>query len=521
MTFVLCHAFRTVGFVAAAFVLPSMAQAQFTPDWSNGVVSQLPAPALAVDKDRNSVVAATQGGLPVTVHKFGPTGTLLWQRSLTGAASRAFDVATDGGGNIVLAGAVLDASGMPQGALVSKLDAAGNPLWQDAVTTPQAQVHELALDAGGNVYALVQAATAAGPEAQLLKYGADGARQWVRGFGATAMEGLDSLVLNSAGQPLVTGSNGAGQAIVAAFDAQGNPLALINTGARALSLAAGRSGEVYAVGSGGGTGFQVIKYGAAFNELWRTSVATGAALRTVVDPNGDLVMTGAFDLAGGGFGAAVITYNWRTIKLSAAGAVLWSADHGVNSPFMGTPGALGLQPDGSVVVTGRSAEPVPGTTFYRQSMVTLKYSATGVLQGTHFTSTSTGGTDLEVAGDGGVHVMGGSDLVNGTPAPLLHFAAPVLPPATPSALRVTAPVWERSSAIATVTVSSAAGVTVGLNSSNTKAALVPSTLVVPAGATSASFPITTLEVRRDTVVTIRARANGTTVHTTITVLNRR
>ena len=87
-------------------------------------------------------------------------------------------------------------------------------------------------------------------------------------------------------------------------------------------------------------------------------------------------------------------------------------------------------------------------------------------------------------------------------------------------LLVTGPVWESSSATATVTVSSAAGVTVRLSSSNTSAARVPATVVVPAGATSASFPVTTYAVRRNTAVTIKASANGTTLGTTVTVLNR-
>ncbi|MGM9424626.1 hypothetical protein [Hydrogenophaga sp. MI9] len=512
--------------LAAAFVLPSLAQAQLSPDWSASIAAQVVAPALAVDSGRNSVVAATLIGQPVTVHKLGPQGTPLWQRSLTGAgvASRAFDVVTDAAGNIVLGGAVLDAAGLPLGTLVAKLDAAGNTLWQDAVTTAPARVRELALDAGGNVYALVQAGTAAtGPELQLVKYSASGVRQWVRSYGATTTNGLDSLVINSAGQPVVTGSNSAGQAIVAAFDALGNPLAVINTGTAGLSLAAGRSGEVYAVG--GGSGLLAIKYGPAFNELWRTTVSTsGSALRAAVDATGNLVMTGSFNLpSSGGISATVITPNWRTVKLSAAGATLWSADFGVPHFVMGSPSAVALGIDGSVFLTGRAAEPVTsttGTVNYRQSMATLKYTGAGVLEGTLYTGASSNGSDLEVASDGGVHVTGEANVLSGTPAPLLHFAGPVLAPARPSALLVTAPVWESSSATATVNVSSAAGVTVKLSSSNTSAAKVPATVVVPAGATSASFTVTTLAVRRNTAVTIKATANGTTLGTTVTVLNR-
>ncbi|MFP8780405.1 hypothetical protein [Hydrogenophaga sp. RWCD_12] len=512
--------------IAAAFALPSFAHAQLVPDWSASVAAQVVAPALAVDGGRNSVVAATLLGLPVVVHKFGPTGTELWQRSLAGAgvASRAFDVVTDATGSIVLGGAVVDATGMPLGTLVAKLDAAGNTLWQDAATTAPAQVREVALDASGNVYALVQAGTAAtGPELQLVKYSAGGVRQWMRTYGASTTNGLDSLVINSAGQPVVTGSNSAGQAVVAAFDGLGNPLAVINTGTAGLSLAAGRSGEVYAVG--GGSGLLAIKYGPAFNELWRTTVSTsGTALRAAVDATGNLVMTGSFNLpSSGGISATVITPNWRTAKLSTAGAPLWSVDFGVSHFVMGSPAALGLGIDGSVFVTGRAAEPVTGSTgtvSYRPSMATIKYTVAGALEGTLYTNSSQVGADVEVASDGGVYVAGEANLFSGTPAPLLHIAGPVLAPAKPSALLVTGPVWESSSATATVTLSTAAGATVKLSSSNTSAAKVPASVVVPAGATSVSFPVTTLAVRRNTAVTIRATANGTTLGTAITVLNR-
>jgi hypothetical protein len=509
--------------LAAVLALPSLAQAQLTPDWRVDLAAQVIAPALTVDSGRNSVLAATRIGLPVTLHKFGPTGAALWQRSLTGAAGRAFDVTTDATGNIVLGGSVVDATGMPQGTLVAKFDAAGNPLWQD-VGTGTAQVRELTLDSAGNVYALVQAGSSGASDVQLVKLGADGTRHWVRSFGATVASGLDSLVLNSAGQPVVTGTNGASQAVVAAFDALGNPLAVINTGTSALSLAAGRNGEVYAVG--GSTGLLAIKYGPAFNELWRSTATTsGTALRATVDATGNLVMTGSFILpsSGGGFSATSVTYNWRTAKLNPSGATLWSADFGVPSFLMGQPAALALGTDGSVLVTGRSAEPVAGGTgtgAYRQSMTTLRYSAAGALAGTHYVSTSSSGADVEVASDGGVHVTGDGNVFTGAPAPLLHFAGPVLAPARPSALLVTGPVWESGSATATVSVSTAAGATVKLTSSNTAAARVPATVVVPAGTTSVSFPITTLAVRRNTAVTIRASANGTTLGTSITVLNR-
>mgnify|MGYP001757362160 CR=1 FL=1 len=231
---------RTTVLVSLAW--PALALAQLAPDWSASVEAQGIPPALAVDGAGNSLVVATRTAQPVMVHKFGPGGALLWQHSLAeaGVAGRAFDAVADAGGQVVIAGTVVDAAGVAQGALVARLNASGQPLWVDAGSTPAAHARELALDASGNVYALLHVATAAGLDVQLVKYGSGGVRQWVRSFGATNMPGLDSLVVNSAGQPVVTGTNAAGQAVVAAFDALGNPLAAIQTGTGALSLAAGR-----------------------------------------------------------------------------------------------------------------------------------------------------------------------------------------------------------------------------------------------------------------------------------------
>jgi hypothetical protein len=68
-----------------------------------------------------------------------------------------------------------------------------------------------------------------------------------------------------------------------------------------------------------------------------------------------------------------------------------------------------------------------------------------------------------------------------------------------------------------VRLSTAAGATVALSSSNRTVASVPASLVVPAGASQADVVISTTKVRKNTAVTIRATANGASASTTLTV----
>jgi PKD repeat protein len=104
-----------------------------------------------------------------------------------------------------------------------------------------------------------------------------------------------------------------------------------------------------------------------------------------------------------------------------------------------------------------------------------------------------------------------------TSAPITITAS--APPPTPTALNLASvKVAGGRSTTATVRVSSSVGVTVALASSNPSVASVPASVVVPAGATSATFTVKTSKVKRDTVVTLQASANGVTAAASLTVV---
>lgn len=66
----------------------------------------------------------------------------------------------------------------------------------------------------------------------------------------------------------------------------------------------------------------------------------------------------------------------------------------------------------------------------------------------------------------------------------------------------------------------AGGLSINLSSSKPNKAGVPPSVTVPAGASSASFNVMTLVVRRKTQVTISASYNGVTKRATLTIVRK-
>jgi hypothetical protein len=101
-----------------------------------------------------------------------------------------------------------------------------------------------------------------------------------------------------------------------------------------------------------------------------------------------------------------------------------------------------------------------------------------------------------------------------SPAPTFTVNPPSAPTPTLSTLTLNrSSVVGGTSAVGTVTLSAAAptgGATVTLASSNASLASVPASVVVPAGAMSASFTVTTFATKKNGFATIAATYAGVT-----------
>lgn len=359
---------------------PVSSRAQLSPDWSVSTANAQGA-MVALDAGHNAYVVGTLGGPAILVTRVSPAGAQSWQRSFSspGVLTRGTGIAADAAGNTVVVGSLVSSGGQRAGMVVLKYDAQGALQWQDVTASNQGTAVRALIDADGNAYVLglIASASGTGLELAVVKYGADGVRQWARSL-ATGMTGADAMAFTPGGDVVVSGRT-SNQIVLAAVNAAGNPLALKTFPAASESsdLAVGADGSVYVVGGASTGGFLVVKHSAAFTELWRNIyTARGPAMRAALDSTGNLVVTGATDTNTGPL--TVVLYDWLTIKVDPNGTLLWSRTYGENGAE--TPYAMATGSDGAIYISGEGRAPVfdPSGTYFLSSTLTVKYGADGV-----------------------------------------------------------------------------------------------------------------------------------------------
>ena len=505
--------------MAAALVTTAgaaMAQTAGAPDWQTTPPTAVGATtssgaAVALDAGNNAyVLTSSSGGTSVAtpwLHRYTAAGVLQWSR-----ITPAGQLVTDLNGNALLGGSQIQKIG-PDGSLVwTQPGPAGASVFYNET---------MAVDVVGDLYLL--AGNATGGQTVSKRSGATGALLWTAAL-PPEFSYLVGVLRLGTGQLYVTTGNDITMTIARLSTTTG---ALLSTrqlahGGFWSDIAIGPSGEVAAVG-----GMSIYLPGATLNvDLLDSTLGTllyekrlphgVSARRVAIDVNRNVYLTGvALELnptpytfpsgmtVTGPFG------DWVTLKLDAAGTPLWSARLSQVSNWDERPWALRLAADGAVYVSGGTGNPA-ATTQPPEQMTTVKYNgATGAVQLTANAPSSRFGLDLKTGSDGSAYALG-----FGPQATLQHFAAL----AQPTALALSsASVRGGTRVTGTVQVNSKAGVVVKLSSSNPGVASVPASVSVPAGATRASFSITTYKVRSTTAVSISASANNGITSATLTV----
>lgn len=188
---------------------------------------------------------ASTGISDIFIAKVDAAGKHVWSKRFGGTGDdRAWAVATDPAGNVVVTGVFSNTVDFGGGPLVSsgswdifavKLDAAGNHLWSKRFgDSAQQEGHALAIDAAGNVVVGGMfwgaldfgggAMTTAGITAFVAKLDAAGNHVWSKSFGQSARQNTESVAVSASGDVVVTGS------CAGTVDFGGGPLGAIGDG---------------------------------------------------------------------------------------------------------------------------------------------------------------------------------------------------------------------------------------------------------------------------------------------------
>ena len=374
-----------------------------SPAWdrANGVVVDKEGNIIVAGATQGALPGQTlRGSWDAYVRKLTPAGAELWTHQFTNTVSvGVLALAVDGTGNIILVGHVLGAllgqtSAGLDDAYVRKLTPAGAELWTHQFGSPAGDwAFAVATDGSGNIIVagaadgILPGRTTAGAEdAYMRKYSPAGEELWTHQFGSPAWDRANGVVVDKEGNIIVAGAtqgalpgqtNAGGQdAFVAKFSPVGAELWTRQFGSPdsdgATGVAADGTGNIIVAGHtlgilpgqtrAGYDNAYVRKFSPAGAELWTRefgSPASTEAAGVAVDATGNVFAAG--HLTGALPGQTSVGFVDAFVrKFSPAGVELWTIQFGSPS----SDGATGVAVDGTgdVIVAGETYGALPGQT---------------------------------------------------------------------------------------------------------------------------------------------------------------
>lgn len=453
--------------------------------------------ALAVDGSGNVYVAGEHYSSTDDLHrmmtlKLNTAGAIQWVRGANQGydyeESSAYDLALDGSGNVYVTG-LLFKPGEFDGFdyMTVKYSPSGATLWNRAYSTGGygfEAAHDVAVDGSGNVHV-------AGTSGVVRYDSASGTQQWVGPF-----DGVARAMINVGGFVYATGMSGS-DIVTARYDGTGTRLwsASYNLGgteeAHALRLV---GNSIYVAGRSNTDALLV-----GFNKDSGASTLADLYDSGAEDRVYSMAFTGTSDLWVAGLTRRNFLYDYLTIKYTVASSPTLSALTLSPATFPGgcktSTGQVtltGPAPAGGAVVSladTNLAASMPASVTVPAGATTAQFTITGVA----VTSNQTGTVTAQYSG-----VSKSATL---TVRPIGVASVSISPN----------PVVGPSSATGTVTLECPAApgnIVVTLASDNPAVANVVPSIRVPAGATSASFHVSTADVSVVGYANIRATANG-------------
>jgi hypothetical protein len=513
---------------------------------------------VTVDAAGNAIVTGytfrTLNGDPtgLIVLKYDPAGTLLWQDVIGSAFGYAWRASTDGAGNVYVLGRAFltNASGNTTNDVVTiKYTPGGTRLWQRSLSFDDFSSDaptSIALTPAGNVIVTAgRLAAAYDPAGNLL---------WRKVYEASSAA-LNVAVGPSGGFYVVGGtySSATGNTfLVTRFDVNFNELwrrtYKVGPWGHRVVVDSKDNAIVAGIGGNGYADWMTIKIDPNGALLWSRSYDQHfndeIPYAMAIGPDDAVYITGQ---GGPGPTSGELSYLRNvTVKYASDGAQVWSATTFDSMRGLG----LKLGTDGGLFVVGESpqtvfhytqasmtnqppiAVAVATTATSGASPLTVSFSSTGSSDpdGTilsHRWSFGDGKISLEpnpthtyVAGNYAAVLTVTDNLGGASTSAAIPIAAKAAQAQPTSVGFAPSTVKGGLSTLATVSVSTAAGVQVALTSSDTRVATVPASIQIPVGSTSATFTVKTSRVKAITSVTISASANNGFASGTLTVVPR-
>ena len=439
-----------------------------------------------IDRFDNVYSAGDNAAGIVLTRKFNPDGFLLWERTYQPAnAVKVNWVAADPNGGAYVVGYKYTGSNQsPIGYFVLRYDADGNLSWSDVPAGTGMAVRAVA-DRAGNAYVTGHVPVGGSVTTGIVKYSPAG-RQWVCPVvspsgglfpGTPPPTGL--YLSDDDGSVAASGTSGYNYYVLSCDQSGFKRFQdFRDHSVYAAGVAINDQGELY-FGNGlvGGAGMQITKYSPTGVALWTNVYPQGDYIyRLALDSQGNVIATGP-DYSG-------YYANWITLKVSPAGALVWSATYDALIANNEIPAFGALDSLDNVYVTGVGGPEVVAANGSRyMRMVTVKYSAGGALVWTIGSIEGGSGNVVRVGGDGSTLFVQGSgqmytaryrqtNLDVPPPSPPPPPPPPVVAPTAPTNLAASSSTRARIGLTWTNTATNATAITVQRCSGSTCTAFV-------------------------------------------------
>lgn len=474
------------------------------------------------------------------VQKYSPDGVLLWQRRQLDVSTAPIQGVVDAAGDLYVA---FDSGSMT--APTSKLSGAtGAILWTTRLLD-SSKSGGIALSSSGTV---LVAASGTFFGISINEFAPDtGARLTRTTYAESSGYYAPGMAVGPQGEIAFTGKSANGlfvglenAARQTVFTASTTPGA---QGSKVKFDALGRIAVAGTAPATTGTNWLIARYDAAgapahapvVIDRHASAAETPLALATASD--GAAYVTGA---AGPAPGVDPNAMQAVTLRLAANGGIDWVASE--ETGLRGVGAAVASDDSVAALTAGGMSlahYPVPAYGFPPTSAIQVALVAGQWVAFDASRSTDPDGTVASYRwtfGDGSSAVTSTPSTTHTYPSPGTYtasvvavdnhgfFGAPagtsvsVAAPSTPTGLTLSpTSVRGGSTAVGTITLSSAAGTWINLSSSNPAVASVNNQTMVRAGSSSGNFTIQTYKVRTNTAVTITATANGQSVSAVLTV----